>query len=66
MDKRCERCGGKAKGEYALLDYCAICSRDLCEDCMAKGCCGNVPALSGEKEDQSETIVRRRHAPARK
>jgi hypothetical protein len=51
MDKRCERCGARSPkpeaGPYALFDYCAECSRDLCDACMAKGCCGNVPAKSG-------------------
>lgn len=50
--KRCERCGARqprpdASG-YALFDYCAVCSRDRCDECMKKGCCGHVPALSGE------------------
>lgn len=51
MEKRCERCGKGPNGEYGLLDYCAVCSRDLCDACMAKGCCGNVPARSGERAD---------------
>jgi hypothetical protein len=46
--KVCERCGATALGEFTLLDYCAECSRDLCPSCMAQGCCGHVPALSGE------------------
>jgi hypothetical protein len=52
-EKRCERCNAKAQGAYGILDYCAHCSKDLCDDCMAKGCCGHVPADSGEKADGS-------------
>lgn len=55
---KCERCGGvghwtdKAGREHVqdLLDYCATCSKNLCEKCMAKGCCGKVPAVSGQDE----------------
>lgn len=49
-EKRCERCGKQPQG-YDLLDYCAECSRDLCDDCMAAGCCGHVPARSGTTDD---------------
>ncbi len=52
--KECERCGARPVGEYALLDYCAMCSADLCGACMAKGCCGNVPAVSGSADDAEE------------
>ena len=51
MEKKCERCGAKPEGEYALLDYCANCAKDLCPDCMKKGCCWKVPAESGLAED---------------
>lgn len=58
--KKCERCGAKPKndpnGLPQLLDYCAVCSKDLCPDCMAKGCCGNVPARSGEN-DEPESVA---------
>jgi hypothetical protein len=62
MDKTCERCGSKGEritsgpfaGDYHQLDYCAVCSKDLCPDCMAKGCCGNVPAKSGNADDYSD------------
>jgi len=46
----CEKCGAAPKG-FDLFDYCAECSRNLCPDCMAKGCCGHVPALSGTEHD---------------
>lgn len=45
----CERCGKAA--ELGELDYCAYCSRNLCPPCMAKGCCGRVPAESGDAID---------------
>lgn len=53
---RCERCGGvnppkEAEALGGLLDYCAACSKNLCNACMAKGCCGNKPAESGMKSD---------------
>ena len=49
----CERCGAHPKG-YDLLDYCAKCSRNLCDRCMIEGCCGNVPATSGTKQDYGD------------
>lgn len=48
--KVCERCGAKPEG-FKLLDYCAICSKDLCKACMAQGCCGNIPAISENSEE---------------
>jgi hypothetical protein len=45
-----------------MLDYCAKCSRDLCDACMESGCCGHKPALSGTEHDHSEII---RRAPPR-
>lgn len=53
MEKACERCGKRPVG-YQLLDYCAECSRDLCSECMATGCCGRVPAVSGTEADLLE------------
>lgn len=53
--KKCERCGKSPDPKtFDLLDYCATCSKDLCPDCMAKGCCGNVPAESGNKLDSTD------------
>lgn len=53
--KTCERCGSgspsQTSGSYALFDYCASCSRDLCDACMANGCCGHTPAMSGAEAD---------------
>ena len=46
----CERCGKGTEG-FGLHDYCAECGKNLCEDCMAGGCCGFVPARSGMDGD---------------
>jgi len=43
----CERCGRANPTQYGLWDYCGQCSKGLCDTCMEKGCCGNVPAQSG-------------------
>jgi len=55
----CERCHKTTSG-YELHDYCAECGKNLCEDCMEKGCCGNVPASSGmqaaEEADAAEQL----------
>lgn len=53
--KRCESCGTSKPslqvGAFSLFDYCAVCLRDLCDACMKKGCCGHVPAKSGQEEE---------------
>lgn len=41
-----------------LFDYCLTCSKNLCPDCMEKGCCGKVPAESGEEHDFSDEPAR--------
>lgn len=46
---KCERCG-KYVG-FGVIDYCVNCSKDLCPECMAGGCCGHVPAESGHEAD---------------
>jgi hypothetical protein len=46
---KCERCGKGTEG-FELHDFCAVCGKNLCEGCMEKGCCGNVPASSGMEE----------------
>lgn len=52
---KCERCSKQTDSEtYELFDYCAKCSKNLCPDCMKKGCCGKVPAVSGNNEENSE------------
>jgi hypothetical protein len=51
----CERCRAKLPVEsYALMDYCAICGKNLCDKCMQQGCCGQIPARSGSNEDYGE------------
>lgn len=50
--RRCEHCGKPLPGLEG--DYCAICSRNLCEHCMDQGCCGHIPAQSGVARDYSE------------
>jgi len=55
MTSYCEHCGttkpAPDAADFALFDYCAECSRNLCDECMKKGCCGRNPALSGTDED---------------
>lgn len=53
---QCERCGAGPAGAD-LFDHCALCGLTLCDECMAAGCCGQVPALSareaaGEPDDE--------------
>lgn len=48
--QKCERCEVLAEG-YELLDYCVVCSKNLCDKCMQEGCCGEVPAISGMEAD---------------
>lgn len=47
----CERCKAVPDGEYALWDYCAKCSKNLCDNCMKNGCCRKRPAVSGMAQD---------------
>jgi hypothetical protein len=54
---KCERCGATVPldpDSFELMDYCAVCSKNLCPACMAKGCCGNVPAKSGNLADYGD------------
>ena len=46
---KCERCGVRIS--YDSSDYCAVCSDNLCDHCMAKGHCGHKPAQSGLEAD---------------
>jgi hypothetical protein len=43
---KCERCPAVSVA-YQLFDYCAECAKNLCSGCMAAGCCGHAPAVSG-------------------
>lgn len=52
----CENCKKRAGsgGRMGLHDFCAACGKNLCDDCMKKGCCGNVPARSGLMEEADQ------------
>lgn len=58
---KCERCKVESKG-YSLHDYCATCSKNLCDRCMANGCCGSKPARSGMDLDRDESAEHQREA----
>jgi hypothetical protein len=47
---QCEQCGAGPAG-VELFDFCALCGKKLCDECMAGGCCGQVPAISGRERD---------------
>lgn len=47
----CEFCLRKEPKD-APFDYCAICRKPHCPDCMKKGCCGVKPAISGRRVDE--------------
>lgn len=51
----CEKCGIQTGG-YDLFDYCAICGKNLCDRCMEAGCCGHIPAVSGQMNDDMEDM----------
>lgn len=51
---KCERCGTETRA-YELFDFCAICSKNLCDKCVKRGCCENIPAKSGEKLEEEES-----------
>ncbi len=57
---KCERCGSEPQGEYGIHEYCAVCSKNLCDSCMAKGCCGKVPAISGTEDDTTNEDIEAR------
>ena len=48
----CARCGA-GPAIFDQFDYCALCGQTLCDECMAAGCCGNYPAVSGKAQDQN-------------
>ena len=51
----CTRCGALSP-ERDFWDFCRLCSTNLCDSCMADGCCGHVPAQSGFRAyDASDT-----------
>jgi hypothetical protein len=50
----CERCGATehtSSDDYGLMDYCGQCGTNLCQSCMAQGCCGHMPAKSGMADE---------------
>ena len=47
----CDRCGAGPAGAD-LFDHCALCGQALCDLCMAAGCCGQTPAISGRVFDK--------------
>jgi hypothetical protein len=51
----CGRCGAGPAG-YELFDYCALCGTKLCDECMAAGCCGQVPAVSGRAQEREAAL----------
>jgi hypothetical protein len=48
---QCERCGAGPAG-YDSFDWCGLCGAKLCDECMAAGCCGHAPAISGRMQDE--------------
>jgi hypothetical protein len=50
----CGRCGAGPAG-YELFDYCGLCGTKLCDECMAAGCCGHAPAVSGREQEREMT-----------
>ena len=52
----CERCKADANVDsFNLYDFCAMCSKNLCDDCMEEGCCENTPAISGLGAEEAAT-----------
>jgi len=51
----CGRCGAGPAG-HELFDYCALCGTKLCDECMAAGCCGQVPAASGRERERQAAM----------
>ena len=47
---QCERCGAGPAGADQF-DWCGLCGQTLCDLCMAMGCCGQTPAISGRTQD---------------
>ena len=54
---QCEHCGSfppKEDGSWAMHDYCAKCSKDLCETCMQKPCQEGGAHQAANEEDEAE------------
>ncbi|MBN1204358.1 MAG: hypothetical protein JXB05_05490 [Myxococcaceae bacterium] len=43
----CAACERRGKA-YEIFDWCAHCERSLCPGCLQEGCCGSLPARSGQ------------------
>jgi len=56
MVMECQRCGAGPAGAD-LFDWCGLCGAKLCDECMAMGCCGQVPAISGRTQDAAARPV---------
>jgi hypothetical protein len=60
--KTCERCWalpptiteGPFKGSRHELRYCAHCSKDLCEKCLAEGRCRDTPHGDGRHRVETD------------
>src|SRR5258705_12187180 len=67
---RCDRCGAIPERYPAQAhDLCAECLTDLCEPCMAEGCCSHRPALSDNAvgtEAHARHVARRAGSPVTK
>lgn len=57
----CERCHKESEG-YQLHDYCEVCSKNLCGECMENGRCKgghkHKPANHGGEDDNAEKDAR--------
>lgn len=60
----CERCGapppvikeGHFAGQSGMHDYCAHCSKDLCDPCLAAGRCRDSPDGKHHPETDPEDL----------
>ena len=54
----CEGCGVEPKGDYGLHNYCVVCSKNLCDQCLGEHSCpdtadgAHIPA--GEDDESEE------------
>jgi len=56
--KICKACGEvPGPKALALYDFCGVCGKDLCQDCMMKGCCDITPAESGLENMEEEMMT---------
>lgn len=50
----CEGCRDLFGIDQTWNDWCKVCGRYLCDDCMQIGCCDFAPAVSGRMTDYEE------------